>query len=120
MKTLTVTADLNPTKRGKYTDSLYSDLAARIIGQPEAVDHLINVMQMHGTGLSAPGRPSDGSAGCLFCQLYSYPNNGRNNASTPQIAKKASHEGCDLLTFTPGMLPQSSDTTAVARQAPHR
>jgi ATP-dependent Clp protease ATP-binding subunit ClpB len=48
---------LDPTKTGKDAESLERTLLKLIVGQDEAVEQIVNIYQMHLTGLSAPGRP---------------------------------------------------------------
>src|ERR1700742_1043113 len=48
---------LDPIKTGREAMSLESNLRRMIIGQDEAIDQIVNIYQMHLTGMSAPGRP---------------------------------------------------------------
>jgi ATP-dependent Clp protease ATP-binding subunit ClpB len=48
---------LDPTRTGKDAESLERTLLKLVIGQDEAVEQIVNIYQMHTTGLSAPGRP---------------------------------------------------------------
>lgn len=48
---------LDPTKTGREAESLDSNLRKLIVGQEEAINQIVNIYQMHLTGLSAPGRP---------------------------------------------------------------
>jgi ATP-dependent Clp protease ATP-binding subunit ClpB len=48
---------LDPTRTGKDAESLEKTLLKLIIGQDEAIEQIVNIYQMHITGLSAPGRP---------------------------------------------------------------
>ncbi len=48
---------LDPTRTGKAAESLEKTLLKLIVGQDEAIDQIVNIYQMHLTGLSAPGRP---------------------------------------------------------------
>jgi ATP-dependent Clp protease ATP-binding subunit ClpA len=48
---------LDPEKTGREAMSLDSNLRRMIIGQDEAIDQIVNIYQMHLTGMSAPGRP---------------------------------------------------------------
>ena len=48
---------LDPSKTGKDAESLERTLLKLVIGQDEAVEQIVNIFQMHTTGLSAPGRP---------------------------------------------------------------
>ena len=48
---------LDPTRTGKDAESLEKTLLKLIVGQDEAIEQIVNIYQMHITGLSAPGRP---------------------------------------------------------------
>jgi ATP-dependent Clp protease ATP-binding subunit ClpA len=48
---------LDPTKTGRDAESLESNLRKLIVGQDEAVEQIVNIYQMHQTGMNAPGRP---------------------------------------------------------------
>src|SRR6185437_14139791 len=48
---------LDPAKTGREEMSLDANLRRMIIGQDEAIDQIVNIYQMHLTGMSAPGRP---------------------------------------------------------------
>jgi ATP-dependent Clp protease ATP-binding subunit ClpB len=48
---------LDPTKAGNEARSLHKKLSRAIVGQHEAVEHIVNIYQMHTSGLAAPGRP---------------------------------------------------------------
>jgi len=48
---------LDPTKTGKDAESLERTLLKLVVGQDEAIEQIVNIYQMHITGLSAPGRP---------------------------------------------------------------
>ena len=48
---------LDPAKPGPLAKILAEQLRRMIVGQDEAIDLIVNVYQMHLTGLSAPGRP---------------------------------------------------------------
>ncbi len=48
---------LDPTRTGKNAESLERMLLEQIVGQNEAIEQIVNIYQMHTTGLSAPGRP---------------------------------------------------------------
>ena len=48
---------LDPTKQGSSAKVLAEQLRRMIVGQDQAVDQIVNVYQMHLTGLSAPDRP---------------------------------------------------------------
>lgn len=48
---------LDPTKTGREAETLESSLRRMIVGQDEAIQQIVNIYQMHLTGMSAPGRP---------------------------------------------------------------
>jgi ATP-dependent Clp protease ATP-binding subunit ClpB len=48
---------LDPTRTGRDAESLERTLLRLIVGQDEAVEQIVNIYQMHLTGLTAPGRP---------------------------------------------------------------
>ena len=48
---------LDPTRTGKDAESLERTLLKLVVGQDEAIGQIVNIYQMHVTGLSAPGRP---------------------------------------------------------------
>lgn len=48
---------LDPTKTGRDAESLEGNLRKLIVGQDEAVEQIVNIYQMHLTGMNAPGHP---------------------------------------------------------------
>jgi ATP-dependent Clp protease ATP-binding subunit ClpB len=48
---------LDPTKTGREAEALEQNLRRCIVGQDEAIQQIVNIFQMHLTGMSAPGRP---------------------------------------------------------------
>ena len=48
---------LDPMKTGRDAVSLEGNLRRMIVGQDEAIQQIVNIYQMHLTGMSAPGRP---------------------------------------------------------------
>src|SRR5712664_2014484 len=48
---------LDPAKTGREAAALENSLHRMIVGQDEAVEQIVNIYQMHLTGMSAPGRP---------------------------------------------------------------
>jgi len=48
---------LDPTQRGGKTNGFENSLEGLIIGQSEAVQQIVNIYQMHLTGMNPPGRP---------------------------------------------------------------
>jgi len=48
---------LDPTRTGREAESLEGSLHRLIVGQDDAINQIVNIYQMHLTGMSAPGRP---------------------------------------------------------------
>ncbi len=48
---------LDPTKTGRDAESLETKLRKYIVGQNEAIEQIVNIYQMHLTGMAAPSRP---------------------------------------------------------------
>jgi len=48
---------LDPTQTGQDAEKLCTDLHKRIVGQNEAIDHIVNIYQMYLAGMNGPGRP---------------------------------------------------------------
>jgi ATP-dependent Clp protease ATP-binding subunit ClpA len=48
---------LDPGRTGREAESLETNLKRLIVGQDEAIQQIVNIFQMHHTGLTAPGRP---------------------------------------------------------------
>src|SRR5271169_2646757 len=48
---------LDPGKTGRDAQTLETSLRRMIIGQDEAIQQIVNIYQMHLTGLNPPGRP---------------------------------------------------------------
>ncbi len=48
---------LDPTQTGREAKALEESLERMIVGQDEAIKHIVNIYQMHLTGMNAPGRP---------------------------------------------------------------
>ena len=48
---------LDPGKTGKEAASLENSLHRMIVGQDEAIQQIVNIYQMHLTGMNSPGRP---------------------------------------------------------------
>jgi ATP-dependent Clp protease ATP-binding subunit ClpA len=54
---LRVNVPLDPKRTGREAESLESSLKKLIVGQDEAIQQIVNIYQMHLTGMTAPGRP---------------------------------------------------------------
>ena len=48
---------LDPGKTGREAASLENNLHRMIVGQDEAIQQIVNIYQMHLTGMNSPGRP---------------------------------------------------------------
>ncbi len=48
---------LDPNKTGRDAEALDGNLRKLIVGQDEAIEQIVNIYQMHLTGMNAPGRP---------------------------------------------------------------
>lgn len=48
---------LDPSRTGREAETLDGSLRRLIVGQDEAIQQIVNIYQMHLTGMSAPGRP---------------------------------------------------------------
>jgi ATP-dependent Clp protease ATP-binding subunit ClpA len=48
---------LDPTRTGREAESLESNLCKLIVGQDEAIQQIVNIYQMHLTGMNPPARP---------------------------------------------------------------
>jgi len=48
---------LDPGKTGRDAQTLETSLRRMIVGQEEAIEQIVNIYQMHLTGLNPPGRP---------------------------------------------------------------
>ena len=48
---------LDPTQTGFEAEKLFTDLHKRIVGQEEAIDQIVNIYQLHLTGMAAANRP---------------------------------------------------------------
>ncbi|MBI4890421.1 MAG: ATP-dependent Clp protease ATP-binding subunit [Acidobacteria bacterium] len=49
--------ELDPARTGRDACSLESGLKQLVVGQDEAISQIVNIYQMHATGLNAPHRP---------------------------------------------------------------
>src|SRR6266481_5850882 len=56
-KMLRVNVPLDPSRTGREAEVLDSSLRKLIVGQDEAIQQIVNIYQMHLTGMTAPGRP---------------------------------------------------------------
>ena len=56
-KMLRVNVPLDPTRTGREAEALEANLCRMIVGQDEAIQQIVNIYQMHLTGMTPPGRP---------------------------------------------------------------
>src|SRR6202451_413204 len=56
-KMVRLNVPLDPAKTGREASTLENGLRRMIIGQDEAIQQIVNIYQMHLTGMNAPGRP---------------------------------------------------------------
>ncbi len=54
---LRVNVPLDPSRTGREAEGLETNLRKMIVGQDEAIEQIVNIYQMHLTGMTAPGRP---------------------------------------------------------------
>jgi ATP-dependent Clp protease ATP-binding subunit ClpA len=54
---LRVNVPLDPTKTGREAEALESNLRKLIVGQDEAIQHIVHRYQIYLAGMTAPGRP---------------------------------------------------------------
>jgi len=52
-----VNVPLDPTRTGREAEALEASLSRMIVGQDEAIQQIVNIYQMHLTGMTPPGRP---------------------------------------------------------------
>jgi len=48
---------LDPGRTGREAENLEADLRRLVVGQDEAIQQIVNIYQMHLTGMAPPGRP---------------------------------------------------------------
>ena len=105
---------LDPTRTGKSAESLERSLLKMVVGQEEAVDQIVNIYQMHITGLSAPGRPvgnflflgptGSGKTRTVEATAEALVNNARAVIKIDCAEFQHSHEIAKLIGSPPGYL----------------
>ncbi len=105
---------LDPTRTGKSAESLERSLLKMVVGQEEAVDQIVNIYQMHITGLSAPGRPvgnflflgptGSGKTRTVEATAEALVNNSRAVIKIDCAEFQHSHEIAKLIGSPPGYL----------------
>ena len=105
---------LDPTRTGKDAESLEQTLLKLIVGQDEAIEQIVNIYQMHITGLSAPGRPvgnflflgptGSGKTRTVEATAEALVNNPRAVVKIDCAEFQHSHEIAKLIGSPPGYL----------------
>jgi ATP-dependent Clp protease ATP-binding subunit ClpB len=105
---------LDPTKTGREAESLEKTLMKLVVGQDEAVDQIVNIYQMHLTGLTAPGRPvgnflflgptGSGKTRTVEATAEALVNNSRAVIKIDCAEFQHSHEIAKLIGSPPGYL----------------
>jgi len=57
LKMARLNVPLDPTRTGRDAEALETNLSRLIVGQDEAIQQIVNIYQMHLTGMTPPGRP---------------------------------------------------------------
>jgi ATP-dependent Clp protease ATP-binding subunit ClpA len=105
---------LDPTRTGKDAESLEKTLLRLVVGQDEAVEQIVNIYQMHLTGLSAPNRPvgnflflgptGSGKTRTVEATAEALVNNSRAVIKIDCAEFQHSHEIAKLIGSPPGYL----------------
>ncbi|MFL6417139.1 MAG: AAA family ATPase [Bryobacteraceae bacterium] len=105
---------LDPTRTGKDAESLEKTLLNLVVGQDEAVQQIVNIYQMHVTGLCAPGRPignflflgptGSGKTRTVEATAEALVNNPRAVVKIDCAEFQHSHEIAKLIGSPPGYL----------------
>ena len=108
------TKRLNPGKTGRDAENLERNLTKLIVGQQEAIHEVVNIYQMHLTGLNPPGRPVGnllflGPTGCGKTRIVeaaaeSLVGNPRSLIKIDCAEFQHSHEIAKLIGSPPGYL----------------
>ena len=111
---LRVSVPLDPTKTGRDAEGLETNLRKLIVGQDEAIEQIVNIYQMHLTGMSAPGRPignflflgptGSGKTRIVEATAESLVNNARAVIKIDCAEFQHSHEIAKLIGSPPGYL----------------
>jgi ATP-dependent Clp protease ATP-binding subunit ClpB len=105
---------LDPTKTGRDAEALEKTLQKLIVGQDDAVEQIVNIYQMHVTGLTAPGRPvgnflflgptGSGKTRTVEATAEALLNNARAVIKIDCAEFQHSHEIAKLIGSPPGYL----------------
>ncbi len=111
---LRVNVPLDPSKTGRHAQALEENLKKLIVGQDEAIQHIVNIYQMHLTGMSAPGRPvgnflflgptGSGKTRIVEATAESLVGNARGVIKIDCAEFQHSHEIAKLIGSPPGYL----------------
>jgi ATP-dependent Clp protease ATP-binding subunit ClpA len=110
----TVPVPLDPTRTGREAESLETNLKRLVVGQPEAIEQIVNIYQMHVTGMNPPGRPignflflgptGTGKTRIVEATAEALCNNGRAVIKIDCAEFQHSHEIAKLIGSPPGYL----------------
>lgn len=105
---------LDPSRTGRDAESLDSNLRRLVVGQPEAIEQIVNIYQMHLTGMNPPGRPignflflgptGTGKTRIVEATAESLINNPRAVIKIDCAEFQHSHEIAKLIGSPPGYL----------------
>jgi ATP-dependent Clp protease ATP-binding subunit ClpA len=105
---------LDPTRTGREAESLDTNLRRLVVGQPEAIEQIVNIYQMHLTGMNPPGRPignflflgptGTGKTRIVEATAESLINNPRAVIKIDCAEFQHSHEIAKLIGSPPGYL----------------
>ena len=118
---------LDPAKTGRQSASLETDLRRMIIGQDEAIAQIVNVYQIHLTGMSAQGRPvgnflflgptGSGKTRIVEATAESLVNNPRAVVKIDCGEFQHSHEIAKLIGSPPGYLGHRETHPLLSQEA---
>ena len=105
---------LDPSRTGREAETLETNLRKHIVGQEEAVQQIVNIYQMHLTGMNPPGRPignflflgptGTGKTRIVEATAESMLNNPRAVIKIDCAEFQHSHEIAKLIGSPPGYL----------------
>ena len=118
---------LDPTKRGKDAERLQRQLGRMIVGQDAAIQEIVDVYQLHLTGMNAPGRPIAnflflGPTGCGKTRVVealaeSLVNNPRAVIKIDCGEFQHSHEIAKLIGSPPGYLGHRETNALLSQES---
>ena len=113
-KTGRTNVPLDPSKMGRESSELQTNLRKRIVGQEEAIREIVSIYQMYLTGMNAPGRPignllflgptGSGKTRIVEATAESLVNNTRAVIKIDCAEFQHSHEIAKLIGSPPGYL----------------